>query len=119
MFFIQWGGTFYNYQTDQQEQAWQLPDYEIDVNIRYRLGKKLYLRAQTYVIGERFQRDLREGVNKKLNAFADINAMAEYRYSDYLAFFLNVNNISNARYQKWYNYPVYGINVLGGVSFSL
>ena len=118
-FFIQWGGTFYSYQTDKQAQAWQLPDYEIDFNIRYRLGKKLYLRAQTYVIGERFQRDARENVNKKLNAFADINAMAEYRYSDYLAFFLNVNNISNARYQKWYNYPAYGINVLGGVSFSL
>lgn len=118
-FFLQWAGHFYTYNTDAETNAWQLPDYDIDINLRYTLGKKLHMRFQSYIIGERYQFDHESGKAIKLKPVGDINLLTEYRYSKYLAFFLNVNNIGNARYQKWYAYPSYGINVLGGVSFSL
>jgi len=118
-FFVEWAGTFYNYSLDVQSNAWQLPDYDIDLNLRYTIGKKLNLRAQAYILGERFQKDFETQKAVKLKPVGDINIMAEYRYKENLAFFLNVNNVTNARYQKWYNYPSYGINVLGGLSFSL
>jgi len=118
-FFIQWAGTFYNYSVDIESNPWQLPDYDIDLNLRYTIGKKLKLRAQAYIMGERFQKNFATDKIVKLKPIGDINIMAEYRYKDNLAFFLNVNNLSNTRYQKWYNYPSYGINVLGGLSFSL
>jgi len=119
-FFIQFATSFYNYKTDQQDQAWQLPAFDADVNIRYTLAKKLQLRAQLYALGERFQKDPTEGqITRKLKPFLDVNLMADYRYKKNISFFLNVNNLSNGRYQKWYNYPSYGLNILGGVSFSL
>lgn len=118
-FFLQWAGHFYTYNTDVQTNAWQLPDLDIDLNLRYTIGKKLHLRLQSYIIGERYQFDPFLNKAVKLKPVGDINLLTEYRYSKYLAFFLNVNNIGNARYQKWYSYPSYGINVLGGVSFSL
>jgi hypothetical protein len=119
-FFIQFATTFYNYKTDREDQAWQLPAFDIDLNLRYTLAKKLQLRAQLYALGERFQKDLNEVQStRKLKPFLDVNLMADYRYKKNISFFLNVNNISNARYQKWYNYPSFGMNVLAGVTFSL
>ncbi len=122
-FFIQFATTLYNYKTDLQDHAWQLPSYDVDVNMRYTVAKKLNLRVQLYAYGERFQNNPFEAnlsqQTVKLPAFLDINAMADYRYKKNISFFLNVNNISNSRYQKWYAYPSFGLNLLAGITFSL
>lgn len=119
-FFVQFATTLYNYNTDLQTQAWQLPSFDADLNLRYILAKKLNIRMQLYAFGERFQWDqYAENKVQKLKPFLDVNLMADYRYKENISFFLNVNNISNARYQKWYNYPVYGLNLLAGITFSL
>jgi outer membrane receptor protein involved in Fe transport len=34
------------------------------------------------------------------------------------AAWLDVNNIFNTKYQRWHNYEVYGLNLLGGVRVS-
>jgi hypothetical protein len=28
---------------------------------------------------------------------------------------MDVNNIFNTKYERWNNYPVYGLNLMGGV----
>ncbi|MBO6517323.1 MAG: hypothetical protein JJ975_12310 [Bacteroidia bacterium] len=120
-FFIQFATTLYNYKTDIQAQAWQLPSFDADVNMRYTLAKKLNLRLQLYAYGERFQQDEFDASKpvKKLSPFMDINVSADYRYKKNISFFLNANNISNSRYQKWYAYPSFGLNLLAGITFSL
>ncbi len=120
-FFIQFATTLYNYNTDIQAQAWQLPTFDADVNLRYTIAKKLNIRVQLYAYGERFQLDAynSETALKKLAPFMDVNVMADYRYKKNISFFLNVNNISNSRYQKWYAYPSFGLNLLAGITFSL
>jgi outer membrane receptor protein involved in Fe transport len=35
-----------------------------------------------------------------------------------LSFWLNFNNLTNNKYYRWNNYRSYGINLLGGVSYS-
>lgn len=119
-FFVQFATTLYNYKTDKELQAWQLPSFDADINLRYTLAKKLNLRLQMYAFGERFQRDIyNENNSIKIKPFADVNLIADYRYKENISFFLQAHNLSNSRYQKWYNYPVYGVNVLAGVTFSL
>ncbi len=120
-FFIQFNTTLYNYKAELQEYAWQLPAIDADLNMRYTLAKKLDLRVQLYAIGERFQRDMfsTEKNVEPLAPFLDVNVMADYRYKKNISFFLNVNNISNSRYQKWYAYPSFGLNLLAGITFSL
>jgi outer membrane cobalamin receptor len=118
--FMQFATTLYNYSTQVEAQAWQLPAFDIDVNVRYTFAKKLDVRIQLYAIGERFQQDKSEAnTTVTLNPFIDVNLHADYRYKENISFFLNVNNISNARYQRWYNYPSFGINALAGITFSL
>jgi hypothetical protein len=40
----------------------------------------------------------------------------EYRYSKRISAFIQLNNIASQRYQRWYNYPVQPIQVMGGVT---
>ena len=105
----------------RQEQAWQLPAIDADLNMRFTVAKKLNMRVQLYAIGERFQRDMftESKPVETLSPFLDVNVMADYRYKKNISFFLNVNNISNSRYQKWYAYPSFGLNLLAGITFSL
>jgi hypothetical protein len=56
---------------------------------------------------------------RELPGFADINLGLEYRYNRILSGFLRLNNISNSRYHKWNNYPVQGISVMAGFTYSL
>ena len=42
----------------------------------------------------------------------------EYILNKNFAFFGNLNNIANFKYQRWNNYPSYGINGNVGVKFS-
>jgi len=120
-FFIQFNTTLYNYKANVQEQAWQLPAIDADLNMRFTVAKKLNMRVQLYAIGERFQRDMFTETKpvETLSPFLDVNVMADYRYKKNISFFLNVNNISNSRYQKWYAYPSFGLNLLAGITFSL
>jgi hypothetical protein len=120
-FFVQFNTTLYNYKTKVQDNAWQLPSIDADLNLRFTMAKKLNLRLQLYVIGERFQQD-RFSAEKQLeilSPFMDVNLMADYRYKKNISFFFNVNNLSNSRYQKWYAYPSFGLNLLAGITFSL
>ena len=49
---------------------------------------------------------------------ADANLHLEYRYNRRVSAFIQFNNIANQKYQRWMNYPVYGFQVLGGVTFG-
>ena len=54
---------------------------------------------------------------KKLGFIADANLGVEYRYNKRISAFVNVNNLAAQRYKRWYNYPVQGLQVMGGVTF--
>lgn len=120
--FIGLGNELFNYSNlKSEDHPWQLPAYKLNANASYTFAKKLNIRLQVYVLGDRHQRDpLKTMENtEKLPAIADINLLTQYKYKENISFFINVHNITNSKYQQWYNYNVYGLNVLGGVKFSL
>ena len=53
-----------------------------------------------------------------LKTFADINLGFEYKYNKNISGFLQLNNMVANRYVRWYNYPVMGFQVMGGVTFK-
>jgi outer membrane receptor protein involved in Fe transport len=53
-----------------------------------------------------------------MDAYADLNLGVEYRYSKNVSAFINFNNILNNKYERWYRYPVYGFNMLGGLTLT-
>jgi outer membrane cobalamin receptor len=58
------------------------------------------------------------GESFKGNSGVDMNAGVEYRITRQLNLWFQMNNIFNDKYERWHQYPVYGINVLGGIVFS-
>ncbi|MEN9570731.1 MAG: hypothetical protein RL172_1962 [Bacteroidota bacterium] len=48
----------------------------------------------------------------------DLSAGVELAINKRLSAWVDVNNLFNNKYQRWLNYPVYGLNVLGGVIFK-
>lgn len=48
----------------------------------------------------------------------DLNLRADYRITPNLSIFAMGNNLANRQYQRFYRYPVKGINVLGGATYT-
>ncbi len=123
-------GTYTHYKTNQQY-AWYKPAYELEFNGRYDMQNKIVITLKAVFNGPVWAavpvRDpLYQGLGtapyifdaQKLKGWADLSLGAEYRFTKALSFWLNFNNLTNNKYYRWNNYRAYGINLLGGVSYS-
>jgi hypothetical protein len=54
----------------------------------------------------------------ELKGFADINFGFEYRYSKILSVYLNLNNVTAAKYAEFYDYSLQRFQALGGFTYS-
>jgi hypothetical protein len=109
--------TYYAYNGDAAE-AYQRPDFEWNTRISGTIKEKLSLHGKFYVIGSRYALKIGSGDIEKLKPIIDLNIGADYRYKKDLSFFVELNNLTNQTYQRWFNYPVYGLNGVAGVTFS-
>lgn len=120
-----------HYKTTNQEYAWYKPAYIIGFTGRYNLQNKIVVTANATINGAVWalaptSDPLFDGIGpapyiltpEKLKGWADISLGTEYRFNRALAFWLNLNNLANSKYYSWYNYRSYGINIMGGVSYS-
>jgi len=123
-------GSYFHYKTDQQPYAWYKPDYVFEFNGRYDIQNKLAFTAKMLVNGpvwalkpirNQASNEIKKPIHLeafKLDGWADISLGTEYAFSKALSFWLTMNNLANSRYYQWYNYRTYGLNILGGVSYS-
>ncbi len=122
-------GTYTHYKTNQ-EYAWYKPAYEIEFSGRYDVQNKIVITAKAVFNGPVWAfvpaRIIDPGFGgpefkfeaQKLKGWTDLNLGVEYRFTKSLSFWLNVNNLANNKYYRWNNYRSYGVNLLGGVSYS-
>ena len=116
-----------SYETKWQSYAWNLPSLEIIARGFYQIIPQVNIQLDLTLEGGRHalvykksESDHFENLqySKKLGLIVDMNLAIEYKYSKRLAAFIQANNFAAQRYARWYNYPVYGFQVLGGVSFK-
>ncbi len=115
---------YFNYSTDQQAEAWNLPDIEASIFADYQITENWFAGANIFYIGER--KDLvtagltftpvQEEVT--LDSFFDVNAHVGYRFNDRLSAFVKANNIANQDYQRWVNFPVQQFQILAGATYK-
>jgi len=58
---------------------------------------------------------LSNGSQRNLKGGTDISAGAEFKINKKFSAWLDLDNILNSKYERWNNYPVYGLQVIGGV----
>jgi outer membrane receptor protein involved in Fe transport len=119
-------GTYNNYSTDSQAEAWNLPQLKIGSTVDFDINEKWYAGANVFFVGER-----KDIITKQelifplpsyvqetitLDSFFDLNAHVGYKYNARLTAFLKGNNLANQQYNRWANFPVQGIQVLLGAN---
>ena len=117
---------YFSYGTETDNPAWNLPDLTGSLFLDYQIGKKWYLGANLFYVGERQDFSSEAVVNGVPNNFAvidldgyfDANAHIGYRLTDQLSLFVKGANLANNNYQRWANFQVQGLQVLGGATYK-
>lgn len=119
---------FYDYDTETDNPAWNLPSIKGSLFLDYQINKQWYLGANLFYIGERDDLVAQALENAQpsefpativtLDSFFDANAHAGYRFNEQLSIFVKASNIANNNYQRWANFRVQGFQALAGVSYK-
>jgi hypothetical protein len=114
------GGTIdvNTYTLDTLQAAWHLPNLEMNINAKYKLFKdKLVLRGELYSAGGISYLDANSDIANTGSLF-DLNIGATFQAAEKLGIFLDLNNVTNQKFQRWNNYPNFGFNLIGGITLK-
>ena len=118
----------YNYSTETDNPAWNLPNLKASLFMDYQLGEQWFFGANLFYVGER--EDLRsiaaagtpanqfDSEIVTLDGFFDANVHLGYHIDKQLSVFARFSNLSNNFYQQWFNFRVQGFQALAGVSYK-
>jgi hypothetical protein len=119
---------YYSYNTETDNAAWNLPDLTASLFMDYQIGEQWYMGANLFYIGKRsdFSSVAVQNVQPsefpaaiiELDSYFDANAHLGYRLNKQLSIFVKAANIANNNYQRWANYQVQGLQVLGGMTYK-
>ncbi len=116
---------FFHYNLSNQQVAWHRPTWIVQMNHRYTPFKKLSLQANLQLMGGLQARGF--GVIQtnpvqvevvELPALVDLQLNLDYAVNSRLAVFVTGSNLLNRSNARWMNYPVRGIQGVGGLSFK-
>jgi hypothetical protein len=110
--------TYTGYSLKALDEPYSRPTVETAVHAAYAIGNKFILRSEIYTMNSRKALILQGNRKETMAGLVDINVGADYLYNKNISVFLNMNNITNNTYQRWFNYPVYGFMVMGGLNIT-
>ncbi len=103
------------YKMNTLEKAWYNPDFTANADLKYLLfDKKLKIEGSVFFASQMWYLDF-DSNREKLSTLFDLSARAKYQFFKNAGLFVEINNIFNQKYRKWYQYPGYGINGVIGV----
>lgn len=104
------------YTLEREVGHWGLPELEGNFSAIYSvLDGKAQLRANAYFADRIGFRNL-EGRTVEGASLFDLGVGGSYYFTKNIGVFLDINNLLNNKRERWYNYPIYGLNVLGGIT---
>lgn len=105
------------YQLKNTGKPWHEPAFKITFRGNYIWKNKVSVSVDLFGITPTLAK-LPDNTEAKIKGAADVNLSVEYLMTKHFSFFGMLNNIAHQRYQQWYGYPSYGINVMVGAKFS-
>ena len=119
-------GEYFVYDTDEQEEAWNLPNFKANLLADYQITEKWFAGANIFVVGEREDYGIfsfspgNPAVTEvvTLDSYIDLNANLGYRFNDRLSIFAKGHNLLGDNYEKWVDYPVLGLQVMAGATYK-
>jgi len=127
-------GNYFMYNLDEQEEAWNMPGWDANFNVGYKITEQLSVSADFYLIGARkaliketrfktlpLESSVPNPTTYKsynLDTAFDMNVRGNYKITEKFSVFAQLNNFGFQKYQRWFGYPVQSFNFLAGVSFA-
>ena len=112
----------YNYELENEKEAWFKPNLRLTSNARFDLNEKVIIDGELLFQGETSARTpgpASDPVNiVKIKSFMDVSAGAEYRINNEFGVFLRANNLLGKSYQKYLYYSKLGLTLFGGLNYS-
>jgi len=117
-------GEYFNYDTNNETEAWNLPNLKASVFLDYQITEQWFAGANLYFVGERMDQFNVPSLitptsgEVTLDSYFDANAHVGYHINDRFSVFAKANNIAGEEYNKWQNTPVQGIQFLAGATYK-
>ncbi|MCC5920378.1 MAG: hypothetical protein LAT68_09015 [Cyclobacteriaceae bacterium] len=112
-------GLQYNiYNTADDIGAWHLPVLEWNTGVNWLLYSKIRMNAEVNLMSGIEAPDPQTGDINELGFIPNVNLKFDYLYSDRMSIWLAGENLLNQNYQRFQFYPVRGVFVSAGISYS-
>lgn len=99
-----------------ETQAWYMPEIEFRLKGTYKMNENWNFKLATYVEGSRHALiDYKE--TKTLEPICDIQLGCDYKYNKDLSFYAEIKNLIHNKYQMYYGYPSYGLQMFIGFKY--
>ncbi len=112
-------GEYNIYSLDTLAQPWHKPLSKLSFGGSYLIAKKVFVWTELFSYGKRYAKiktpTPSEGI--LLESFFDINLGVTYYITKDMSVFLNGTNLLNWNYERFFNYPVQGLQIMGGIGY--
>ncbi len=108
------GLTFNGYTgLSDNSRAWGTVPMELNASLRWWAFRQVILKSDFYMFGGgAYLQKTTSGTGK---GGTDLSIGAEFKVNKMFSAWFDVNNVLNNKYERWHNFEVYGLNILGGV----
>jgi outer membrane cobalamin receptor len=94
-----------------------LPKFTLTAGTAIHINDKVNITGSVVFRGNRVDR-LSATQTVNLDSFMDLSGGVEYKVTNRISIFGQVNNILANSYQTWLYYPNYGFNIFGGAGYK-
>jgi len=108
-----------NFFGQQSESApWHLLPVQVKGGLTWKPAERFKITAECLAWrGGVYKRNI-TGDKGRLPSVIDLNTGAEFRVKDGIFTWIQFSNLLNTNYQRWYQYPVFGFQVHGGIKLT-
>jgi len=108
----------YNWSTDSLREAFHRPGFSLGATYSYFFNEKLSASTALTVLSGIEAFNTSSGNFTSLDPIFDLSLDVNYTFSKRVGLFLEAENLISNEYERYWNYPVRGIRVIGGLTFS-
>lgn len=107
-----------SYNLSNFDYAYHRPVMQSKVAGEYKITKNFNVKTDIFYISGLKSLDVLTGESVKLDPIIDLNLGAEYCFNKKLSAFIELNNLLSKKYQYYQYYPVRGLNLMLGATYS-
>lgn len=117
-FGVSLSGTFATYGVDDQQEAWNLPSVQGNLQANYFITPKIKASTGMFFTGVRKDINQITGNVVDVDGYFDANVRLDYKVNDQWQAFIMGNNLTGQNYEQWQDYQVQSIQFMLGAKYQ-